>query len=178
MLRLFYPYEYADSVFSIDFEALKQKGYKAILFDIDNTLVHHGDDSTEEIDKLFDYLHGLGFQTLLLSNNDQERIERFNKNIETLYICDAEKPNPKNYRKALAMMKVEKEEAVVIGDQIFTDIYGANKSGIPSVLVHFIRLKEERNIGIRRHVEFIILSIWKKSKRYHNRMGKITKEVL
>lgn len=113
MLRLFYPYEYADSVFSIDFEALKQKGYKAILFDIDNTLVHHGDDSTEEIDKLFDYLHGLGFQTLLLSNNDQERIERFNKNIETLYICDAEKPNPKNYRKALAMMKVKKEEAVV-----------------------------------------------------------------
>ncbi|MBE7043347.1 MAG: HAD-IIIA family hydrolase [Ruminococcaceae bacterium] len=178
MFRLFYPYEYVDSVFMIDYEKLYQKGYKAILFDIDNTLVHHGDDSTREVDELFCYLHKLGFQTLLLTNNDQERVERFIRNIDTLYICDAEKPDSKSYLKALELLKVTKEEAIVIGDQIFTDIYGANKSNIPSILVHFILLPEERNIGIRRYLEFIILAFWKRSKKFRNRLGNIKKEVL
>ena len=54
MLKKFYPYEYVDSVFEIDYEGLYQNGFKGLIFDIDNTLVHHGDDSTEEIDKLFE----------------------------------------------------------------------------------------------------------------------------
>jgi predicted HAD superfamily phosphohydrolase YqeG len=60
----------------------------------------------------------------LLSNNNEERVKRFLKNIDSLYICDAKKPRTTNYLKAVEMMNIKKEEALFIGDQIFTDIYG------------------------------------------------------
>ena len=93
MLECFYPYEYADSVFSIDYKKLYDQGFRGILFDIDNTLVHHGDDSTPEIDSLFSRIQSTGLKTVLISNNDEARVKRFIKNIDTLYICDADKPN-------------------------------------------------------------------------------------
>lgn len=92
MLNKLYPYEYVDSVFSIDFNELYKKGYRGIIFDIDNTLVHHGEDSTKEIDELFREIQKIGFKTLLLSNNGEERINRFLKNIRSLYISNAQKP--------------------------------------------------------------------------------------
>ena len=78
----------------IDYQKLYQKGFRGIIFDIDNTLVHHGDDSTPEIDDLFRKIQGLGLKTLLLSNNDRGRVERFIKNIDTplgkvqIKLCD------------------------------------------------------------------------------------------
>ena len=92
MLKVFYPHEYVDSVFAIDFNKIIKKGYCGVIFDIDNTLVHHGTDSTKEIDDLFQEIHSIGLKTLLLSNNNEERIQRFLKNIDSLYICDADKP--------------------------------------------------------------------------------------
>ena len=111
MIKKYYPYEYAESVFMIDYQKLYQKGFRGIIFDIDNTLVHHGDDSTPEIDDLFRKIQRLGLKTLLLSNNDRGRVERFIKNIDTPYICDADKPNPQNYLKAVEMLNIKKEEA-------------------------------------------------------------------
>lgn len=176
MFKAFYPYEYVDSVFSIDYSKLYDKGYRGIIFDIDNTLVHHGDDSTKEIDELFIEIQRIGFKTLLLSNNDEDRIKRFVKNIDTLYICDAEKPKIHNYLKAVEMMNIDKEQALFIGDQIFTDILGANKSGIASILVKFIRAKDEKKIGKRRQVERMILKFYKKSRHYQHRLGSIVKQ--
>ena len=53
MFKRFYPYAYVDSVFAINYQKLYNMGYRGLIFDIDNTLVHHGDDSTPEIDDLF-----------------------------------------------------------------------------------------------------------------------------
>jgi predicted HAD superfamily phosphohydrolase YqeG len=53
MLKLLYPFEYVDSVFSIDYKKLYELGYRGIMFDIDNTLTHHGEDSTKEVDNLW-----------------------------------------------------------------------------------------------------------------------------
>lgn len=175
MLNEFYPYEYVDSVFVIDYNKLYDKGYKGIIFDIDNTLVHHGDDSTKEIDALFKVIQNIGFKTLLLSNNNEERILRFTKNIDTLYICDAEKPKTKNYYRAVKMLNLNKKEVIVIGDQVFTDILGANKSGIANILVKFIHLNNEKKIGKKRRVEQIILKIYSKNKSAQNRIGDIIK---
>lgn len=173
MFRLFYPYEYTESVFSIDYDKLYKKGYRGIIFDIDNTLVPHGKDSTKEIDALFQTIHHTGLKTLLLSNNSEERIQRFLANIDSLYIYDAQKPNVKNYYKAVEMLNIKKEEAVCIGDQIFTDIYGANRSGIDNILVKYIRPKNETKIGKKRTLEKVILRFYKLSKRYQNRIGDI-----
>lgn len=172
MLKAFYPYEYAQDVFEIDYEALYENGITALIFDIDNTLVHHGDDSTPKVDALFEKLHSIGFKTLLLSNNGEDRVKRFIKNIDTPYICNANKPRPAKYKKALKMLGVKNKNAVVIGDQIFIDILGANLAKIPSVLVHFIIADGETYFGKRRELEAKILAKYSKSKHQH-RLGSI-----
>ncbi len=174
MFGIFYPCAYLKSVFEIDFQKLYNKGYRGILFDVDNTLVHHGDDSTPQIDALFDSLHKIGFKTLILTNNNEERVKRFLKNIDSEYICEANKPDTAGYLKSLEMLGISKKEAICIGDQIFTDICGANKSGIDSILVEFIRVSENEKIGKRRHVENFILKFYRFSKSYR-KLGDIVK---
>lgn len=167
MLKSLYPCEYAESVFSIDYGGLFAHGYRGIIFDIDQTLVPHGFDSTPQVDDLFRMLHGMGFQTLLLSNNSEERIRRFTQNIDTLYIPDAQKPKTGNYLKAAEMMGLPKGRVVFIGDQILRDIYGANKSGIDSILVRYLCApgEEGAGIGIRRSIENVILKCYSSGKR-------------
>ena len=176
MFKVFYPYEYVDSAFSINYDELYNKGYRGIIFDIDNTLVHHGDDATKEIEELFKEIHNIGFKTLLLSNNNEKRVKRFLSNIESLYICNAQKPKTINYLKAIEMMNIKKEETLFIGDQIFTDILGANRSGIANILVKFIQAKDEVRIGKRRQIERVILKLYKRNKTFQNRIGNIIKE--
>ena len=130
MLRNFYPSCRVKNVFQIDYEELYENGYRGILFDIDNTLVHHGDDSTEVIDNLFQRIHQTGLKTVMLSNNSEDRIKRFIRNIDTLYVADAGKPNISGYLKAVELLHLQKSECICVGDQIFTDIYVANKCGI------------------------------------------------
>ncbi len=164
MLKRYYPGGYADSVFDIDFEGLYDKGYRGLILDVDNTLVHHGDDSNPRVDALFQRLHAMGFATLLLSNNSARRLERFKKNIDTIYIAEAEKPKPESYYKALTMLELQPAQVICIGDQIFTDILGANRSGLASILVHYIQIDPSAPIGIRRRLEKIILWFWKRRK--------------
>lgn len=75
------------------------------LFDIDNTLVHHGDDSNPKVDKLFFELNNMGFKCVMVSDNNEERILRFIKNIDALYIAEAGKTNKRNGFKAGRVIK-------------------------------------------------------------------------
>ena len=176
MLSKLYPYESVDSVFSIDFDELYKNGYRGLIFDIDNTLVHHGEDSTKEVDELFKEIQKLGFKTLLLSNNGEDRIKKFLKNINSLYISNAQKPKRYNYLKAIDMLNLNKSEVVFIGDQIFTDILGANRCGIPNILVKFMHKENEKYFGKRRQIENIILKFYGKNKKAQNRIGNIEKK--
>ncbi|MBR4387844.1 MAG: YqeG family HAD IIIA-type phosphatase [Prevotella sp.] len=174
MFKKYYPYEYTEDVFCIDYAELYRRGYRAILFDIDNTLVAHGADSTEEIDELFRKIHATGLKTLLLSNNNVQRIQRFNQNIGTAYIQEAGKPNPSCYLKALEMLGVEKQEAIVVGDQIFTDIYGANRAGLASILVKYIGFYKREWKGYTRYIEKAVLFCYSLSGKNRHRLGKVT----
>lgn len=167
MLKHLLPGAYAPDVFSIDYQKLRDRGYKAILFDIDNTLVHHNKDATPEVEALFEKLHAMGLKTVLVSNNDRERVERFLARIESQYICDARKPELSGYRKALALAETAAEEAVFIGDQMFIDILGANRAGIDSIMVHFIVVNPKEKIGIRRHVENVVLFFYNLRRTVH-----------
>ena len=174
MLKDLYPYEYVESVFTIDYKKLYQNGYRGLIFDIDNTLVPHGDKSTPEVDELFKNIQNIGFKTFLLSDNGVKRIESFLKNIKnTPYIDNADKPKTNNYLKAIEMMKLDKGKVIYIGDQIFKDILGANNAGIVSILVKYIGFYKKQKIGIKRHFEKIVLKIYKHSKKYQNRLGGI-----
>ncbi len=170
MLKLFYPDEYAEDVFSIDYEKLYEMGYRAVIFDLDNTLVPHGAPSTPEVDGLFSLIQQTGLKTLILSDNGETRMSLFLENISTPYICNAGKPKTANYKKALKALEVKKDEAIYIGDQLFTDILGANLSGIDCILVKYIGYYDEGYKGKRRALEAKLLNMYKKCKRY-NRLG-------
>ncbi|MBQ3101351.1 MAG: YqeG family HAD IIIA-type phosphatase [Clostridia bacterium] len=167
MLRKFYPDAYASDVFSIDYQKLYDMGYKALLFDIDNTLVPHNRDITAEVEELFKNLYAIGFKTVLVSNNSQARVEGFSKNIECPYVYEAGKPNITAYIKALNLLEISTKESVFIGDQMFIDIYGANKAGLKSIMVHFIVVNDKEKIGVRRHLENFILFFYRMKKSAH-----------
>lgn len=169
MFRKFYPAEMADSSYSIDYEGLYAQGYRGIIYDIDNTLVEHGADANEQVVELFRRLCGIGFRICLLSNNKAPRVRRFYrgvkiKGVKLHYIFDAHKPATKNYRKAMILMRTTKKTTLFVGDQLFTDVYGANRAGIRSFLVKPINKKEEIQIVFKRRLERVVLHFYKRER--------------
>ncbi|WP_167956658.1 YqeG family HAD IIIA-type phosphatase [Anaerosporobacter faecicola] len=162
MLEKFYPDEYVDSAYSIDYKTLYDMGYRGILFDIDNTLVEHGADASQRAKDLFEKLREIGFSVCLISNNQKERVERFNKDIQANYIYNAHKPSTKNYYKAMELMGTTPKNSVFVGDQLFTDVYGAKRAGMTSYLAKPIDPKEEIQIVLKRYLERIVLHYYRK----------------
>jgi HAD superfamily phosphatase (TIGR01668 family) len=156
-MNILYPKEYIESVYEIDFFKYYEQGFKGLIFDIDNTLVCHGADATEECIKLFKQLKDIGFNCILLSNNKKQRVKRLADQVGVPYIYSAGKPFVKNYNKALSIINCDKNKAIFFGDQIFTDVLGANRAGIYSVLTKPINKKEEIQIIIKRIPEKIVL---------------------
>jgi HAD superfamily phosphatase (TIGR01668 family) len=164
ILEPFYPKEWVDSTYEIDWEMWKSKGIRGVIFDIDNTLVCHGAPADDRAIQLFKRLHGLGIQTCLLSNNKKPRVASFGKAVGSPYIFKADKPCVKNYNKAMKQMGTERETTLFVGDQLFTDVYGANRAGIYGILVKPINPKEEIQIVLKRALEAFVLHFYKKKK--------------
>ncbi len=163
MFSRFYPGEYLDSTYEIEFDRLYQEGYRGVNFDIDNTLVPHGMPADERAKALFAHLKELGYQSVLLSNNKEPRVKMFHEVVKVQYIFKAKKPSVRNYLKAMELMHTNKDNTLFVGDQIFTDIYGANRAGIRTILVKPIHPKEEIQIVLKRYLEKIVLFFYRKS---------------
>lgn len=165
MFRTFFPDEYLDSTYVIDFENLYKQGIRGLIFDIDNTLVPHGAPADKRAVALFKRLKKIGFQCCLLSNNQYERVSSFNKDVQVHFIEDAHKPSRKNYLKAMDLMGTSLSTTVFIGDQLFTDVYGAKRTGMHNILVKPIHPKEEIQIVLKRKLEKIVLYFYRKEQR-------------
>jgi HAD superfamily phosphatase (TIGR01668 family) len=162
MLRIFYPKRIADSAYIIDYDLLYNEGYRGIIFDIDNTLVEHGADASKGAIELITRLQKIGFQVCLISNNKEERVIRFNKDIKVKYIHNANKPARRNYIRATKLMGTSIDNTVFIGDQLFTDVFGANRIGMMSYFVKPIGPKEEIQIVIKRKLERMVLKHYRR----------------
>ena len=165
MFKTFYPGEYLDSTYLINFEKLYIDGYRGLIFDIDNTLVEHGVAADQRVIDLFEKLRKIGFDTCLISNNQEPRVKPFADKVETMFVSNAHKPSIANYIKAMKLMKTDKKNTVFIGDQLFTDVWGANRAGIRTILVKPIGKKEEIQIVLKRYLEKIVLYFYKRSLR-------------
>lgn len=165
MFKKFYPTDYVDSTYLIDFNKLYEAGIRGIIFDIDNTLTEHGQPATPRAVELFQRLRQVGFDTCLISNNKEPRVKPFAEEVGSKYIYDAHKPSRKNYIKAMELMGTDKDTTYFVGDQLFTDVYGANRTGIPTILVKPIHPKEEIQIVLKRKLEKIVLFFYKRRKK-------------
>ena len=157
-MRIFRPNKYVNSLGKINFKKLRKRGYSGILFDIDNTLVPHGHGLTTEVKKFILSLKKMGYRIGLVSNNNEERVKLFNRELNLPYICKARKPLPHNYKKLAKKLGIKQGKVLFIGDQLFTDILGANLAGIKSILVKPIDSETEPlSIKIKRVLERILL---------------------
>lgn len=162
MLQCFYPNEYLASTYEIDFEEKYRRGYRGIIFDIDNTLVPHGLPADGRATALFKRLKNIGYKVTMLSNNKEPRVKMFCDAVDAPYIYKAGKPNPSEVREAMKNMGTDEKSTLFVGDQIFTDVWGANKAGIYSILVKPIHPKEEIQIVLKRYPERIVLASYRR----------------
>jgi len=162
MFSRFYPDEYRISSYVIPYQELYEKGYRGIIFDIDNTLVPHDAPADKRAIELFEKLKEIGFSSCLLSNNRAHRVKSFNENIHTNYIYDADKPSTKNYKKAMTLMGTDTTNTLFVGDQLFTDTWGAKRTGIHCILVKPIHPDEKMQIVLKRYLEKIVLFFYRR----------------
>ncbi len=162
MLENLYPDEYLDSAYEIEFDRFYEEGYRGIIFDVDNTLVPHGAPADERAVRLFAHLKELGYQCCLLSNNKEPRVKMFNDVVQVKYIFKAGKPKVSGYRQAMELMGTDADNTLFVGDQIFTDVYGANRAGLWTILTRPIHPKEEIQIVLKRYLERIVLFFYRR----------------
>ena len=125
----------------------------------------HGAPADKRAIELFERLKRIGFKCCLISNNQEPRVKMFNEKIQVDYVYDAHKPSTRNYRKAMEIMGTDTGSTIFIGDQLFTDVWGAKRAGIPNILVKPIHPKEEIQIVLKRYLEKIVLYFYKRSQK-------------
>ena len=167
MFKTFYPDHLYASAYDIPYESLYERGIRALIFDIDNTLTEHGKPATERTLELMDRLKRIGFRICLLSNNKEARVKMFNEKIQVDYIYKAGKPKRSGYEQAMEKMGSTRETTVFVGDQLFTDVWGAKRTGIEAYLVEPIDKQEEIQIVLKRYLEKPILYFYRKEKKKH-----------
>ena len=165
MLKYFYPDVEIASTYDIDFASLYAKGYRGVIFDVDNTLVPHGAPADERAIAFFEKLREIGFHTCALSNNKEPRVKSFADSVGSKYIFKANKPSKKGYQRAMELMGTDEGTTLFVGDQLFTDVWGAKRTGILSYLVKPIHPKEEIQIVLKRRLEWIVLYFYHRSLR-------------
>lgn len=164
MYQSLFPSEDYDSAYDIDFYAYYNKGYRGILFDVDNTLVEHGQPVTIRAIELFARLREAGFKTCIISNNKEHRVKPLADALESYYVYKAGKPAARGYIEGMEHMGTSGSTTLFVGDQIFTDILGANRAGIHSILVKPVAKHEEIQIVLKRKLEYFILKKYNKEK--------------
>lgn len=165
--KYFLPSDYVVNFNTITPEYLKGRNIKAIITDLDNTLVGYDEPyANEMVTKWFKTMKDNGIKVTIVSNGNKIRVSEFCDPHDINYIFNARKPLGKGYRKAVRMMGAGKSETVMVGDQLMTDILGANKAGLKSILVLPVKNRDGWATLINRRIERVIM-------KYFNRKGLI-----
>lgn len=158
----FIPDIYQKNIYDIDYKKLKKKGIRCLLFDLDNTLVPvKADMPTKKIKELFAYLE-TDFKIIIVSNSNRKRLIPFKEGLNVDVAASAKKPFKKKYLKIMHMYKFKEYEIAAIGDQLLTDVNGANRVGITSILINPIGEYEKFGTKINRFMEKFIYYFLKK----------------
>lgn len=162
---LFFPDEIINSAYDVDYEKLYADGIRGVIFDIDNTLVEHGAPANDKARQLLCRLDEIGYKVVFLSNNKEPRVKSFRDGAlkKAEYIYKANKPGKTGYMNAMSLMNTDEKSTVFIGDQLFTDVWGAKRCGIRNILTRPIDPREEIQIVLKRRLEWVVLDEYKKT---------------
>ena len=166
-MNIFYPDIYAKNIFEIDYEKLKSKGIKCLVFDLDNTLAPVKSSIVDEkVKKLFATLKRQKFTVILMSNSLKKRVEVFKKDLKVPCFSFSLKPLKKNYKKLIKEYGFDMSEVACIGDQIMTDVWGANKMGFTSIFLDKMQEEDFKWTKLNRVFERMILKHFNQQKRF------------
>ncbi len=158
------PDAYHASIFEIPYQKLKEQGIKSLFFDLDNTIIAYDDSKlkTKHINLINDL--SKEFRILIISNTSYKRVSIALNQLKVPFIWHAKKPLKFGFKKALKMVNTKKEETIIIGDQLMTDVFGASRFGIKSILVASVKRRSDRKITkFNREIEsFVLKKIQKK----------------
>lgn len=158
-MKYFEPDYKFSSMENLNMELLKKDGVEAVILDIDNTLVEpHTPVADERAKKFVARLKENGFKICIVSNNIPERAGKFADSLELDWVCDGNKPARKPFLIALDKLKTPATNVAVIGDQVFTDVWGAKRMKMKSVLLTPICDKEGKFVKFKRKLEKIVIS--------------------
>ena len=174
MLRILYPHMYVPSILEIDPMELKKRGIKALLMDLDNTIVPRDmEEFSQEVVVWLKSLNKQGIKVCVVSNNGTTRVNKLVAPLDIPSVVRAVKPRRRAFRKGMDILGVTHAETAVVGDQIFTDILGGNRLGLFTILVVPMAGKEFWATSlINRRLEKLILK--KISRRVSHKDKKYT----
>ena len=154
MINKLLPDVTVKNVHCLDKAFYEKNNIKGVIFDIDNTLVAHTE-PTPPLDVLeyFQLLKEWDIKYAIVSNNTVERVTSFCKELGIPFYGKALKPRKKYLKKTLRELDVKNEECCLVGDQLFTDIFGGNRMGFVSVLVTAVGEDETGFVSFKRKFE-------------------------
>lgn len=160
MIERFFPNEYKKKVSDIDIENLTRRGIKGILVDIDNTLVDYNQNIDETTFEWIENVKKAGIIFYLLSNNNKERVDSVGSIFGVNGIHHAGKPQRKGIIAAMNKLGLKNSELAIIGDQIFTDVYGGNRLNVYTILVEQISKQDPILTIWKRPLEWIVKKLY------------------
>ena len=163
MAFTFVPEYYFDTFDMASADFLVEIGVRGVILDVDNTLEPY--ENATPGDHVVAWLKSLednGIKAAIVSNNNQQRIELFNKDLGLPFYAKAGKPFKKNILRAMADIGTGVDDTILIGDQVFTDVWAAHNTGIRAILVPPIRDKRDVLTRFKRLLEIPVLNKYKK----------------
>ncbi len=157
MIERFFPDLIVDRVQDIDTDMLRVNSVKGLILDIDNTLVpQHMKEADKNAVKWVEHIKQCGFKVCIVSNASRKRVVRFNEKLKVYAVHRASKPGTKALLKAVRHMGIKPEETAMVGDQIFTDVYGGNRLNMFTILVKPIDRREFFFVKLKRLPEKLV----------------------
>lgn len=162
-MYIFLPDIYTQSIFSINYENLKNAGIKIILFDLDNTISPiNAESPSKKVKDLFEDIKRIGLKPVILSNSGKKRVQPFKEGLFVDAACSSLKPLKGKYKKILDIYNVKASEVAAVGDQLLTDILGANRMKFTSILVNPISTNDFNRTKLNRIFENMIIKHYTK----------------
>jgi len=161
-----YPNYYCDKVTDITIELLKENNIKGLILDVDNTLIDFDRNMLEGTEEWIDRMKKNGIKCIILSNSNKiDKVTKVGETLDISFIYFATKPLKRGFKKAQKELGLDSENIAVVGDQIFTDVIGANRSKMFSILVNPIAKKDIWITRFKRPIEELIVKSYVKKQK-------------
>ncbi|MBM7867883.1 YqeG family HAD IIIA-type phosphatase [Heliobacterium gestii] len=157
-MKILKPARRVDAVPQVNVAELAAQGVQGVIIDLDNTLTEWNQNHLcPEIARWLEELRRHGIKICILSNNKEKRVQAFAEACGAPYISNARKPRRRGFLRAMSLLGITAEHTVVIGDQVFTDVLGGNRSGLHTILVNPISRREFLGTRLVRRLERLVL---------------------